>query len=81
MQSLILATTLILSGPSTTIATFDNAEDLQAVIQSEMNQVRNIVLTKAAVDAKDTFLYQAKYAIRSAESDAEISPTYELAAK
>jgi len=81
MQSLLLATSLVLSGPGTTIATFDTAEDLKLKIQSQVNRVNHIVLTKAAVDAKDTFLYQAKHAIRTAEIDAGIGATYELAAK
>ncbi|WP_299265454.1 hypothetical protein [uncultured Psychrosphaera sp.] len=81
MQSLVLITSLILSGPDTTIATFDSAEDLKSVIDIQVNRVNNIVLARAAVDAQDTFLYQAKYAIRIAKADAEIGVTYELAAK
>ena len=81
MQSLLLATSLVLSGQGTTIATFDSAEDLKLVIQSQVEKVNHIVLTRAAIDAKDTFLYQAKHAIRTAEVDAGIGASYELAAK
>lgn len=81
MQSLVLITSLILSGPDATIATFDSAEDLKSAIDIQVNRVNNIVLARAAVDAQDTFLYQAKYAIRIAKVDAEIGVTYELAAK
>ena len=81
MQSLILVASLILSGSDTPIATFDSAEDLSPLIQEQVNKVRNIVLTNVAVDAQDTFLYQAKLAMDIAKSDVILAATYELASE
>jgi len=67
MQSLILATSLLLSSnaPITKVET----EQLTSFVTEEVNKVSKVVNYHASVTAKDTLLYQAKLVISQAKRD------------
>ena len=66
MQSLVLATSLLLSSQSP-IAASDIQQELSEFVQSETNRVVQFVHYKEKVAAQDTFLYQAKLVINQAK--------------
>jgi len=68
MQSLILATSLALSTPAS-ISSFDNKEVLDELVNAQVNVVATSVSHQAKVSIQDSFLYQAKLAIKSASLD------------
>jgi len=65
MQSLILATSLALTTPAS-ISTVDTKEVLDEIIGSQVHKVTTMVTRQASVSSQDTFLFQAKLAIKSA---------------
>lgn len=80
MQSLILATSLLLSSQSPVVAV-DVQQDLAAFVKSETSRVVNFVHYKERVAAQDTFLYQAKLVINQAKLERARSLTTNLAAE
>ena len=66
MQSLVLATSLLLSSQSPVIVT-DIEESLSEFVQKELSRVTQYVQYKEQVAAQDTFLYQAKLVINQAK--------------
>lgn len=80
MQSLILATSLLLSSQSPVVAV-DVQQDLAEFVKNETNRVVNFVHYKERVAAQDTFLYQAKLVINQAKLERARSLTTNLAAE
>ena len=75
MQSLVLATSLLLSSQSPVVAT-NIQQDLAEFVQKETNRVVQFVHYKERVAAQDTFLYQAKLVINQAKKErARLSAT------
>jgi len=73
MQSLILATSLVLSGPAP-ISTLDNSEVLEELVNSQTASVARVISHQAKAATQDTFLYQAKLAIQSSTEFAFVAP-------
>jgi len=71
MQSLILATSLVLSGPAS-ISSLDNSEMLEDLVKSQTQSVSRVISHQTKVSAQDTFLFQAKLAIQSADEFAAV---------
>lgn len=80
MQSLILATSLLLSSQSPVVAV-DVQQDLAEFVKNETNRVVNFVHYKERVAAQDTFLYQAKLVINQAKLERARSLTTNLTAE
>lgn len=80
MQSLVLATSLLLSSQSP-IAASDIQQELSEFVQSETNRVVQFVHYKEKVAAQDTFLYQAKLVINQAKKAKALLLTANLAAE
>ena len=78
MQSLVLATSLLLSSQSPVIAT-DIKADLEKSLLQETNRVSEYVQYNAKVTAQDTFLYQAKLVIRQAKQEKQAQESTEVA--
>ena len=72
MQSLILATSLVLSTPAS-ISSFDNKDVLDEMVNSQVKAVSTRVSTQTRVSTRDTFLYQAKLAIQSGAAEMSLS--------
>ncbi len=80
MQSLVLATSLLLSSQSPVIAT-DIEASISEFVQNELNRVTQFVQYKEQVAAQDTFLYQAKLVINQAKRERENALTTDLEAE
>lgn len=80
MESLVLATSLLLSSPSQ-IATGNIEGELTEFLQSETNRVTQFVQYNEQLAAQDTFLYQAKLVISQAKQEQEIALAFDLAAE
>lgn len=76
METLLLTTTLVLSSQAPIGSVNANAE-IQEFVNSEVNKVNTVVLSRAEVEAKDNFLFQAKHALAVAKQDK--GSTYTLA--
>lgn len=63
MQSLILATSLVMSTP-VTIDSINNDAKLDALIDSQTQHVTELVVSETQSIAKDTYLHQAKLALQ-----------------
>mgnify|MGYP005996385747 CR=1 FL=1 len=68
MQSLILATSLLLSSQAP-ITTVDTPEEIASFINTETKRVSKAVEYQVQLAAQDTFLYQAKLVISQARKD------------
>ena len=68
MQSLILATSLLLSSQAP-ITTVDTSEEIASFINTETQRVSKAVEYQVQLAAQDTFLYQAKLVISQAKKD------------
>jgi chemotaxis protein CheY-P-specific phosphatase CheC len=68
MQSLILLTTLALTN-NAPIAKDVNANELAKLVSEQMNDVRAEVNFKTKISAANTFLFQAKQALRLARTE------------
>jgi len=64
MQSLVLATSLVLSTPAS-ISTIDSQEVLDEMVNTQVQKVSTLVVNQTQASARDTFLLQAKMAINS----------------
>jgi len=80
MQSLVLATSILLSSQSPVIAT-DLREEVAAFVATQANKVTQFVQYKEQLAAQDTFLYQAKTVINQAKQERAALLTTELAAE
>ncbi|NVK24778.1 MAG: hypothetical protein HWE10_07605 [Gammaproteobacteria bacterium] len=68
MQSLILATSLILSTQAPVTAS-DVSKDIESFVNAETQRVSKAVEYHVQLAAQDTFLYQAKLVISQAKRD------------
>ena len=68
MQSLILATSLLLSSQAP-VTTVDPSEEIAAFVNAETQRVSKAVEYHVQLAAQDTFLYQAKLVISQAKKD------------
>ncbi len=80
MQSLVLATSLLLSSQSPVIAS-DVMEEVADFVRHETNRVTKFVHYKEQVAAQDTFLYQAKLVIQQAKQERANTLTTNLTAE
>ena len=80
MQSLVLATSLLLSSQSPVIAT-DIEVELAESVKQNTQLVSKYVQYKSQLAVQDTFLYQAKLVIRQAKQEKQESESTELAAE
>lgn len=81
MQSLILATSLVLSGPAS-ISSLDNSELLEEMVNMQTQSVSRVISKQTAESAQDNFLFQAKLAIMSVNELAVVgSDNTEMAAE
>lgn len=65
MQSLLLATSLVVSAPAA-IDSLDNKAELNQAVAQQVSEASNSIMLDAELTSKDNFLTQAKMAIRSA---------------
>lgn len=65
MQSLLLATSLVVSNPAS-IHSLDNEAQLKNTIAQQASEASSVVILEAELTTKDNFLTQAKMAIQSA---------------
>lgn len=68
MQSLVLATSLLL-GTQNPVISSDVQMSVDNFVQGEASRVSQLVHYKAQVNAQDTFLYQARIVIQQAKKD------------
>jgi len=81
MQSLILATSLVLSGPAS-ISSLDNSGLLEEMVNMQTQSVSRVISKQTAESAQDNFLFQAKLAIMSVNELAVVgSDNTEMAAE
>ena len=80
MQSLVLATSLLLSSQSPVVTT-DIHQELADFVKSETSRVVKFVNYKESIAAQDTFLYQAKLVINQAKQARAQKLTHNLAAE
>ena len=80
MESLVLATSLLLSSQSPVIAT-DIQADVEQSLSQEASRVAKYVQYTTKRAARDTFLYQAKLVIRQAKQEKQALQLTELAAE
>lgn len=66
MLSLVLTTTLLLA-PTATISTLDNEALIGELINQQVQVTNQLVSRNVELATQDTFLLQAKLAIKSAE--------------
>lgn len=80
MESLVLATSLLLSSPGQ-ITTGNIEGEVTEFLQNETNRVTQFVQYNEQLAAQDTFLYQAKLVISQAKQEQEIALAFDLAAE
>ena len=80
MESLVLATSLLLSSPGQ-ITTGSIEGEITEFLQNETNRVTQFVQYNEQLAAQDTFLYQAKLVISQAKQEQEIALAFDLAAE
>ena len=80
MESLVLATSLLLSSQSP-ITSMNVENELTEFVQNETNRVALVVEYNEQLAAQDTFLYQAKLVINQAKQEQATSLTFDLAAE
>lgn len=67
MQSLILATSLVMSTP-VTIEDINNSAELDQLISQQTQHVSELVTTQVENVTQDTFLVQAKLALNASQN-------------
>ena len=68
MQSLVLATSLLLSSPNP-VAISDIEKEVNTFVSQETNKVSNFVNHRAEMGVKDNILFQARIVIRQAKAE------------
>lgn len=80
MESLVLATTLLLSSQGQ-ISSVGVENELTEFVQNETNRVTQVVQYREQLAAQDTFLYQAKLVINQAKQQQATLVAIDLAAE